>query len=112
MTSHLEQALAQQIAWAGLPQPIQEYRAIPGRRFRWDFSWPERKLMLEVQGGIFGKKSGHNTGVGILRDMEKLNEATCAGWRCLKVSGDHIDSGQALRWIQIALAMVEIEPKI
>lgn len=97
-----EGTLFQQILWAKLPEPEREFR-IPPRRYRWDFAWPGYGLLVEVQGGVFGGKSGHNTGVGILRDMEKLNYATCNGWYCLKVSGDHIKKGMALEWIKTAL---------
>jgi len=36
--SHLEDTLASHIKLLGLPEPIREYVAIPGRRFRWDFA--------------------------------------------------------------------------
>jgi len=106
MTSHLEQALAFQFRLAGLPIPIQEYKAIPGRRFRWDFAFlgkpGESVLLIEIQGGIW-KPGGHSSGIGITRDCEKLNLATLAGYRCLAVTKEHIESGQALKWIQQAL---------
>jgi len=102
MKSHLEETLLYQIRIAGLPTPTREFKAVIGRRFRWDFAFEHQKLLVEVQGGIW-TKGKHSTGVGITRDAEKLNFATCAGWRCLCVTGDQIKSGQALRWIQKAL---------
>lgn len=100
--SHLETNLANQIETAGLPSPVREFRAIAGRRYRYDFAWPERKLLIEVQGAIW-VRGGHSTGVGITRDAEKLNLATLAGFRCLHVTSTHVTSGQALTWIQEAL---------
>ena len=105
MRSKLELTLAFQIRAAGLITPVVEFKAVPGRRYRWDFAWPEQKLLVEVQGGIW-TKGGHSTGKGITRDAEKANLATLAGYRCITVTGDQIKSGQALRWIQAALKEV------
>lgn len=100
--SHLETMLDDQMCLAGLPAPEAEFCAIPGRRFRWDFSWPDKKVLVEVQGAVW-VKGGHSTGGGITRDAEKNNLAVLAGWKPLIVTAEHIKSGQALRWIQEAL---------
>ena len=97
-----EETLAFQIRAAGLPSPEREYRIIPDRRFRWDFCFHEARLAVEVQGGIY-VKGAHSTGTGIERDAEKLNLATCAGWRTIFATSKTIASGQALKWIQQAL---------
>lgn len=88
-----------QIRMAGLPDPVREFKAILGRRFRWDFAWPEHKLLVEVQGGIW-QRGGHSTGKGITRDAEKLNLASLAGYRSLAFTADQIRGGQALAWLQ------------
>ena len=106
MRSELEGTLAFQMRIAGLPIPLEEFKAIPGRRYRWDFAWlcppGTRGLLVEVNGGVWAK-GGHSTGKGISRDYEKANLAMLAGWRCLTVTAEHIESGQALRWIMEAL---------
>ena len=110
--ANLENILAFQIRAAGLPTPKREFRAINGRRFRWDFAWIEHRLLLEVQGGTFSSgKMGHNSGLGLHRDMEKANLATLAGWRVLAVAERHIKTGKALQWIQEALKPSIDEPK-
>jgi hypothetical protein len=43
-------------------------------------AWPERKLAIEVQGGIW-TGGAHARGAGIERDMEKHNLCVIAGWR-------------------------------
>lgn len=101
--SHLEVMLDDQLCLAGITPEDTEYYAIPGRRFRWDFAWPSKKVLVEVQGAIW-VKGGHSTGTGITRDAEKLNLATLAGWKTLIVTAEHIKRGQALLWIQEALA--------
>jgi hypothetical protein len=103
MISALEQALDDQMAEAGIPAPVGEYKAIEGRRFRWDFAWPEQKLLVECQGAIW-VRGGHSTGVGITRDAEKINIATLNGWRTLIFTAEHIKSGQALEWVKQALS--------
>ena len=102
MQSELEEALLFQLRAVGLPLPVVQYRAIPGRRWRWDFAWPERKLLVEVQGGIW-IKSGHTTGTGISRDIEKNNAAVLAGWRVLFVTACMIEDGRALEVIEAML---------
>lgn len=104
MPSDLERALAFQIRAKGLPKPKTEFLAIPGRKFRFDAAWVPQRLAVEVQGGIW-KKGGHSTGTGITRDCEKNNLAVLAGWRVLHVTGDQIASGEAIRWIEAALAL-------
>jgi very-short-patch-repair endonuclease len=91
--------MASQIALAGLPKPEREVLAIPGRKFRFDFSWAEFRLLVEIQGGTW-KKGAHSTGQGISRDTEKLNLATIEGWRVMQFTVDQVRSGQALRWLQ------------
>jgi very-short-patch-repair endonuclease len=84
---------------------IREYVFAPPRRFRADFAWPEQRLLVEVQGGIWTRgKASHSSGAGVSRDAEKLNTATLAGWRVLQVTSDHIRSGDAVAWIAQALA--------
>jgi len=67
----------------GLPEPVFEYAFIPGRKFRGDICWPEQRLCLEVQGGLWLPVSGHKSGVSIKRDHEKQNLAVLNDWRIL-----------------------------
>lgn len=101
--SELEREMGWQIRVTGLPAPVEQFRAIPGRQFTWDYAWPDRKLLLEVQGGVWNGGK-HGRGSGILRDQEKLNLATIHGWRILQVSENHITDGRAMLWLKQALA--------
>lgn len=102
--SNLEETLSLQLRADRLPAPVREFVAIPGRRFRFDFGWPDPpyKLLCEVQGGVF-IKGAHSTGVGITRDAEKASLAAVHGYRLIVVTAQHIKSGQALKWIRDAL---------
>lgn len=66
----------------GLPDPIPEYKFHPNRAWRFDFFFQNegRQVALEVEGGVFRKGRGaHSSVSGILRDMEKYNEAAKLG---------------------------------
>ena len=60
-----------------------EYRAVEGRKLRWDFYVPCVNLLIEIQGGVWMRKGGHNTGGGIRRDCEKVTLATLHGYRVM-----------------------------
>lgn len=103
MSSRLEETLAFQLRAAGIPFD-REVKAIPGRKFSFDFAFDGR-LLLEVQGGTFARdRTGHSSGMGIHRDCEKTVLAQLAGWKVFPCDEKHITSGQALRWVQEALA--------
>jgi len=75
------------LAWmaeVGLPKPELEYQFDPNRKSRFDFAWPEAKVALEVEGGVWSR-GAHGRGSGIVRDIEKYNRATRRGWRILRV---------------------------
>ena len=80
--SDLEDTLAFQLDALGLTGFVREYQAIKGRKFRFDFAWIERKLLVEINGGTY-TVGAHSTGKGIARDYEKSNLAQLQGWRCL-----------------------------
>lgn len=60
------------------------------RQFRFDYAWPQKRIALEVEGGIWRKGGGaHSHPTGIIRDIEKYNLAMMQGWRVIRLaSGD------------------------
>lgn len=104
--SEAEDLLAWQIKAAGLPEPVRQYLYALPRRFRADFTWllpPPLGLLVEVQGGIYNRRA-HGSISGILEDIDRLNAATLAGWRLLRVTPDMVKDGRALALIERALA--------
>lgn len=91
--SKIEELLAFQIKAAGLPEPVREYRHIPGRRFRLDFAWVDQKIGVECQGMV------HRIKRQFENDIFKRQLGLMAGWRILEVSGKTVRSGQAVLWI-------------
>jgi len=100
--SVLEEGLASQIKLARLPKPKREYKFCDTRRFRADFAWPKKKLIVEVQGGIWNR-GRHTTGAGYQKDCERYNIATEEGWRILMYTNKEIKNGTAVKQIKRVL---------
>ena len=101
--SKLEQLLDWQIKLVGLPPPEREYRFDAKRRWRLDFAWPEQRMAVEIDGGMW-VRGAHTRGRRIAQDHEKRNWLTLAGWRVLVYTGDQVKSGKAVNDIQSLLA--------
>ena len=100
--SDLEAALLFQLRAVKIPEPETQYRFLPDRRFRADFAWPDRKLLVEVDGGqhVYGR---HNRAGGYAQDRERDNLAQLAGFTVLRFTGAMVESGQAVSVIEMAL---------
>jgi hypothetical protein len=95
---------------AGLPKPQRETCFHPRRRWRIDYFWPEFKLAVEIQGGVF-IKGRHVTGTGSVSDMEKFNHLTLCGIRLLCFTPRQVKSGYATAFIR-ALLRGETDPNL
>ena len=100
--SNLEEKLAWYIRLNNLPEPEREHRFHPKRKWLFDFAWPEEKLALEVEGGVW-TNGRHSRGSGFTADCEKYNEAALLGWTVIRVTDEHIDNGAAIDWLRRAL---------
>lgn len=69
----------------GIPEPLCEYRFDAVRKWRFDFAWPDNKLAVEIDGGLF-VNGGHNRGAYLLQQMAKQNAAMLQGWTVLRYS--------------------------
>ncbi len=99
--SDLEVSLAEQIALAGLPAPVQQYHHLRGSKHTLDFAWPELKIGCEVQGMVHRIK-------GTFRgDIKKRALGLLQGWRVLEVGGAEIRDGTAIEWLRELLTRGE-----
>lgn len=102
MRSPLEVMLDQQMRLCRLPAFVTEYlfdnRPRP-RKWRFDFAWPERRIAVEVEGGVWSN-GRHTRGQGFISDTDKYNQATLQGWRVLRYTSAAIQSGQAVSEIE------------
>jgi len=76
-----------------------QYRAIPNRRFRYDFFIPP-DVLVEIQGGIYQYNPSHTSASGIRRDCEKVNLAGVNGYKILLFTSDMVRSGEALEIVE------------
>ena len=67
----------------GTPMPEREFRFRPSRRWRFDFAWPEGKVAVEIEGGVY-IDGRHTRGKGYERDLEKYNAAVTDGWKVFR----------------------------
>ena len=90
--SPLESAFAGQMRRLHLPTWVEEHRfAEPiGRRWRFDFAWPDRMLAVEIDGGTYSG-GRHTRGSGFAEDCRKLNAAVLLGWRVLRLTGGDLE---------------------
>jgi hypothetical protein len=75
----------------GIAAPVYEHQFHPDRKWKFDVSWPDRLVALEVEGGLW-IHGRHNSPVGMLKDIEKYNAAAMLGWRILKTTPRHLIS--------------------
>lgn len=64
---------------------VREFRFHPERKWRFDYAVPERKVALEVEGGVW-TGGRHTSSKGFLNDMEKYNTATVMGWKVVRTT--------------------------
>jgi len=81
---------------------IAQYKAVPGRRYLWDFYIPEANLLVEIQGGTWAATgdnkhaSGHTTHDGLHRDYEKNNLAVMADFPVFYFDAEMVHGGEAM----------------
>ena len=86
----------------GIPAPVAEHRFDADRRWRFDYAWPEQKVALEVEGGVW-TQGRHIRPVGFIRDLEKYSEAAAQGWRLVRCQPRELMTARVVSWIKRAL---------
>jgi len=92
--SDAEEELAMGIKALKLSKPEREYVFAAPRKWRFDFAWPDKKIAVEVEGGVFVHGS-HTRGESFTKDCEKYNAATLKGWKVLRYTPQMISQGIA-----------------
>lgn len=106
-------------ARAGLPAPVAEYRFAKPRRFAFDYAWPDAKVALEVEGGLYGigkpdpftgrrRVAGHGSIQRLKSDMEKYNIAAMHGWRVLRCTVQEFERGDAFQLVCNAFKLLGV----
>lgn len=100
--SNLEEEFALLLRYHKFPVPQREYKFYPSRRWRFDFAWPEQKIAVEIEGGVW-INGRHNRASGFVKDLEKYNIATIEGWKVLRFTSTEIDNGEACKMLNLIL---------
>ncbi|WP_286861823.1 MULTISPECIES: DUF559 domain-containing protein [Acinetobacter] len=77
----------------------QEFKFHPERKWRADFHLIGKKILIEVEGGIWNG-GRHTRGKGYIGDIEKYNAATMMGYQVIRFSTDQVKSGHAIQQIE------------
>ena len=99
----LEDHMLDLIRANGFPEPIREYpfaRCI-GRKFRADFTWKDRMIILEVEGGTW-IRGRHLQPKSYALDCEKYSLAAALGWKVIRSTTDMIHDGTAIKLLSFA----------
>lgn len=70
------------------PSCQKEYLVVEGRRWRWDYAWPEVLLAVEIDGFGFG----HQTQKRLSAAAEKQNAGVLEGWTVLRYTTGMVSS--------------------
>lgn len=104
MKSALEETFAFQLRAAKLFGFEREFKFHPVRRWRFDFAFPELKIGVEIQGGIF-VGGRHSRPMQMMADYEKMNHAQLDYWCVLQFGPHQIKDGSALAFLERVYAL-------
>lgn len=79
-----------------------EWRFHPVRKWRFDYAFPDFKVALEVEGGVF-TGGRHTRSLGFLKDIEKYNAAAVLGWTVVRTVPDELYTGKTLSMLRILI---------
>jgi len=89
--SSVRRLFIQQVYRLGVEErPVCEVVFHPRRKWRFDLLYPRKKIAVEIHGGRYLKKGGHNTPGGLLKDWEKINEGQNQGFDVYQFASDQI----------------------
>ena len=92
--SGLEEEFLMFLKIAKIPKPEEEFVFAPPRKWRFDFAYPDKKIAIEIEGGVWSE-GRHRRPIGFIKDMEKYNAAALHGWRVLRYYCDNIEQAVA-----------------
>ena len=79
-----------------------EWKFHPVRKWRFDYAFPDFKVALEVEGGVF-TGGRHTRSVGFMKDIEKYNTAAVLGWIVVRTVPDELYTGKTLTMLKLLI---------
>jgi hypothetical protein len=95
--SAIEETFALHCKASGLV-PAREHKFHPARRWRFDFAFPERRVAVECEGGVWSG-GRHTRGSGFIADAGKYPAAAAVGGFVLRCVGTAVKRGEAIRFM-------------
>ena len=95
--SDAEEAFVTYWSWLvpGVKYPYKrEFTFARPRRWRFDFAWPETRVAVEIEGGVWSR-GRHTRGSGFAKDCEKYNAAVREGWFVLRYTPGMLEEDPA-----------------
>lgn len=86
---------------------VKEFKFHPARQWRLDYAIPDRKVAVEVEGGVW-TEGRHTRGSGFVKDMEKYNELACLGWLLIRCTPSKLFTSKNFENVQ---KCIEIQNK-
>lgn len=108
--SSIEAELAFQFRCEKIVEPVSEHRFHPTRKWRFDFSWPDLMLAVEVEGGVYAN-GRHTRGKGFEGDCRKYGAAMELGWTIYRCTTNMVKSGEAVSTIKKLIKLREENEK-
>jgi very-short-patch-repair endonuclease len=84
--------------------PVREFMFAPSRKYRADFAFPEKKILIEIEGGTH-MRGRHNRASGYEEDCIKQNLAAELGYFVLRFTTAMVMSGIAERQVAVVLGV-------
>lgn len=93
--SELHIAFRQQLVAFRVEGAVEEYRFLPPRRWRADFAFPDAKVLVDIEGGIWNN-GRHVRPAEYQKDLYRSNQAQRAGWLHLRFTEKEINDWTAV----------------
>jgi len=93
-SEYLHKLMAADLARIITEPVVREYKAIPGRQFRFDLAYIKSKILIEIHGGTWSG-GRHTRGIGFKDDREKMNEAQTLGYDVYEFTSEDVENGRA-----------------
>lgn len=78
---------------------VLEHKFHPVRKWRFDLAIPEKKVGIELEGGVW-TRGRHTRGKGYISDCSKYNAAAVLGWTVLRYTHSGHSLGDVLSDVQ------------
>lgn len=103
----IENELMEQLVDAKLDEGVyRNCKFIPKRKFEADFYWPELKLVVECDGGVWLPSGGHTTGAGYTSDRYRDLIALSHGIITLRFVSSQIHKGDAIAYLSSVIPLL------